>query len=940
MKLSWNEIRNRAIQFSKQWANASSEAAEKQTFWNEFFEVFGLQRKLVASFEAPVKKLSGNYGAIDLFWKGRLLVEHKSLGEDLDKAESQAFDYIQNLINEGRNNEVPQYVILSDFRRFALFDLEPEAGAQERVEFPLKDLHKHIHALAFIPGYKQHKFEDQDPINIKAVEIMGRLHDALEAGGYKGHELERFLVRVLFCLFAEDTGIFERDNFTLLLENRTAKDGSDLGLHMERLFAVLNTSPEKRQSSLDETLASFPYVNGDLFAERLGFAEFNTAMRDALLACTDFDWSRISPAVFGALFQSIMLREERRQIGAHYTSERDILKVVRSLFLDDLRAEFATIKADRSTRRPERLKAFHEKLAKLRFLDPACGCGNFLVITYRELRRLEIEVLQALFPTDAHGLRASELDVQAISKIDVHQFYGIEIEEWPARIAEVALWLMDHQMNLALSEAFGQLFLRLPLRKSPHIHVANALRTDWRLFIDPKECNFVLGNPPFIGKKEQNAGQKADMALVWGGTKGTGVLDYVTGWYRKAAQYTQGTRIQCAFVSTNSITQGEQVGVLWDDLFGLWHQKIHFAHRTFAWTSEARGKAHVHVVIIGFGSFDRAPKHIYDYDTGGEPARTTVTNINPYLVEGSDTTVRTRTTALNGAPEICYGSMMIDKDRKANDEAGLILTSEHRTALLAECTALKPYIRRLCGGDEFLNGTERWCLWLVDAPPQLLRQSQLLRARIKTVKDFRERSNRAQTKALAASPTLFGEIRQPTTRFLLIPKVSSENRAYIPIGFLSPEIIASGSSLIVPGAGLFHFGVLSSSMHNAWMRCVAGRLESRYQYSNNIVYNNYPWPISSTPKQRDGVEKAAQAVLDARAKYGDATLAELYDQLAMPPELLKAHQALDRAVERCYRPESFSADRERVEFLFAMYEKLTVPLALSAKPARKRRAKS
>lgn len=527
MPLSWNEIRHRAIGFSKEWTGVRREQAEKQTFWNEFFDVFGIRRRVVASFEEPVKSISGDYGYIDLFWPGVVLVEHKSLGQDLGKAESQAFRYIQDLAREGRTNEIPRYVILSDFARIALHDLEPDEQRDSppfdrRVatqQFPLAEFHKHIQAFAFIPGYKQQKFEEQDPINIEAVEIMGRLHDALEAGGYSGHQLERFLVRILFCLFAEDTGIFERESFKLYLLNRTAEDGSDLGPHVARLFEVLNTPLEKRQTNLDETLAAFPYVNGDLFAENLGFADFNRPMRHALLCSTGFDWSRISPAIFGSLFQAVMEPKERRQIGGHYTNERDILKVVCLLFLDDLRAEFERVKMSKVE-----LKRFHGKLAALHFLDPACGCGNFLVITYRELRLLEIEVLRALFPGDQPNL-----DIRRLSLVDVDAFYGIEISEWPARIAEVAMWLMDHQMNIRLSEAFGQYFVRLPLKKSPTIVCGNALRLDWRKILPSNRCCYILGNPPFGGKQFGNADQKADMEIVCGNVKGGGVLDYVTG---------------------------------------------------------------------------------------------------------------------------------------------------------------------------------------------------------------------------------------------------------------------------------------------------------------------------------------------------------------------------------------------------------------------------
>ena len=546
MPLSWNEIRHNAIRFANEWAGETREKAEGKSFWDEFFAVFGIRRRLVATFEEPVKNIRGQYSFIDLFWPGMVLVEHKSFGKDLGKAESQAFRYIQDLAREGRVKEIPRYVIASDFARIALHDLEPEdqrglplfeGRHVATVEFPLAELHRHIHDFAFIPGYKQHKFAEQDPINIEAVEILGRLHDALKAGGYTGHDLERFLVRVLFCLFAEDTGLFERDAFRLYIENRTAEDGSDLGVHLARLFDVLDTPLEKRQKNLDETLAAFPYVNGDLFAEKLGFADFNRDMRNALLACTRFDWSRISPAIFGSLFQAVMEPKERRQIGGHYTSERDILKVVRSLFLDDLRAEFDARKADRSTGRRARLEEFHDKLCKLRFLDPACGCGNFLVITYRELRQLELELLKEIQP-GGHGEEKgfqqvfSKEEVSQLTQVDVDQFFGIEIGEWPVRIAEVALLLMDHQMNQKTSEAFGQLYQRLPLKKSPHIHCQNALRVDWKQILSPAQCSFVLGNPPFVGKKEQTAEQKADLDLFFAKVKGAGVLDYVTGWYR------------------------------------------------------------------------------------------------------------------------------------------------------------------------------------------------------------------------------------------------------------------------------------------------------------------------------------------------------------------------------------------------------------------------
>ncbi|MCC6125760.1 MAG: class I SAM-dependent DNA methyltransferase [Pirellulales bacterium] len=956
MPISWNEIRQNAIQFSRDWSGAKSESAEKQTFWNEFFRVFGMNRRTFAIYEEPVRKISGQYGFIDLFWPGMLLVEHKSFGKDLGKAESQAFQYIRDLHREGREAEIPRYVIISDFARFALHDLEPQEQKKlplfdqyrvETIEFPLDELHENIHQFAFIAGYQQHKYEDQDPINIQAVGYMDALHDALEDGGYSGHELERFLVRILFCLFAEDTGIFERDAFSLFLKNRTKPDGSDLGPQLSHLFEVLNTPPEQRQKNLDETLAAFPYVNGALFAEHLRFADFNRDMYLALEQCTLFDWSCISPAIFGSLFQGVMQPRERRQIGAHYTSERDILKVVRSLFLDDLRAEFEKIKTNM-----HQIKQFHQKIASLAFLDPACGCGNFLVIAYRELRLLELDILAALH----RGQR--QLDVKNLSQVDVDAFYGIEIGEWPARIAEVAMWLMDHQMNVKLSETFGQYFVRLPLKKSPTIVLGNALRLDWKRILPPEKCSYVLGNPPFVGKQFMTPEQNLDMKYVCGHIKNHGLLDYVTAWYVNAVSYIKGVRTRVAFVSTNSISQGEQVGVLWQFLFdrGI---KIHFAHRTFSWESEARGKAHVHVVIIGFGVGDYSSKKLYDYKAidisfsdaseDGKPteqlaAIEEVSNISPYLVAGPPIAVMSRSKPLCSVPEIVFGSM-------ANDGGNFLMTSFGRDQILKEEPDAKKYIRRFVGAEEFLNGIERWCLWLNGENPGEFLRLRAVKDIVQAVAEYRKKSRRETTKGLANTPSYFGEIRQPDCTYLLIPRVSSERRRYIPIGFMRPEIIASDAVLLVPQAELYHFGILSSAMHMAWVRQICGRLKSDYRYSAKLVYNNFPWPLDISDTQKNRVNEAAQRILSLRVELGDGrcgflsarkkessatTLADLYSPEGMPQSLFKAHAALDRAVDRCYRAQPFTSERQRVEFLFALYEKLTAPLIAAAGKKKRR----
>ena len=595
MPLSWNEIRSRAIAFSREWTSRElphrgAEKAEAQTFWNEFFEVFGKKRRHVAAFEAPVRNLGGNFSRIDLLWPGTLLAEHKSPGEDLGKAHAQGLGYIRNLQDEDRDKEAPRYLVVSDFRRVALYDLEPEQDPDlplfkripPALEFPLQDLHKFVHAFGFMAGYRTYRVKEEDPANIEAAELLAELHDVLEDGGYPKKDLDRFLVRILFCLFAEDTSIFDPNTFQDFLLNHTAEDGSDLGPRLEQLFRILDTAADQRQKGLDDELAGLKYVNGRLFADRLDFAQLNRDMRNQLIACTRFNWSRISPAIFGSLFQAIMLPKERRQIGAHYTSERDILKVIHSLFLDDLQAEFAQIKSDRSRRRKARLEEFQQKLASIHLLDPACGCGNFLILAYRELRTLEIEVLLELH-RDELGQTQTQLalDVTKLSKVDVDQLYGIEIGEWPARIAEVAVWLMDHLMNQQLSAAFGQLYERLPLRKSASIVCANALRIDWNSVLPAKDCTYVLGNPPFVGHHLQNPEQRHDQSLILGELDAGGVLDYVCNWYVKAAQYIRGLRILVAFVSTNSISQGEQAGILWSFLFATYHLKILFAHRTF-----------------------------------------------------------------------------------------------------------------------------------------------------------------------------------------------------------------------------------------------------------------------------------------------------------------------------------------------------------------------
>jgi hypothetical protein len=931
MPLSWNEIRDRALTFSREWADEQSEDAEAKSFWDGFFNVFGVTRRRVASFEAPVKKGDGHGGFIDLLWKGVLLVEHKSRGKDLERAARQAFDYFPGL----KERDLPRYVLVSDFARCRLFDLDNN----EQHDFLLAELPAHVQLFGFIAGYQTRSFGQQDPVNVLAAEKLGKLHDQFKSTGYGGHALEILLVRTLFCLFAEDTALFERRSFQDYLEQRTSEDGSDLAMHLAQLFQILDTPPEKRLKTLDEQLAAFPYVNGQLFAEMLPIAACDRAMRETLLDCCALDWSRISPAIFGSLFQSIMDTTARRNLGAHYTSETNILKLIGPLFLDELKAEFQRVKRNRN-----QLFEFLKKLSRLTFFDPACGCGNFLVIAYRELRLLELEVLRQVRQSDQ-----MLLDVFELIGVNVDQFHGIEIEEWPARIAEVALWLTDHQMNLKVSEEFGLYFARLPLKKAPHIVNGNALQVDWKDVIAPERLSYLLGNPPFIGSKLLDEKQRAEVATVFSDVKGAGVLDYVACWYRKAAEYLTppglplsgeeqiippdkgGTRgVRCAFVSTNSITQGEQVGVLWPDLFrrGI---RIHFAHRTFQWNSEARGKAAVHCVIVGFGLGEIAEKWLFDYDTPrSEPHAVKSKNINAYLVDGPDVVLQNRSAPLCSVPVIGIGNKPIDG-------GNYLFTTDEKVAFLLKEPASVNWFRRWLGSDEFINGFERWCLWLGDCPPGELRKLPEVLKRVEAVKSFRLARKSAPTRKLAETPTRFHVENMPNENFLIIPEVSSERRPFIPIGFMSPDTLCSNLVKIFPNATPYHFGILSSTMHMAWVRAVCGRLKSDYRYSSGIVYNNYPWP-EATEKQQAAIEAAAQSVLDARAHFPTATLADLYDPLTMPPELVKAHQTLDRAVDAAYGKTAFKSEAERVAFLFERYQQLTAPLMPPTKGGKRKKA--
>jgi len=933
MPLSWNEIRLQASNFVEEWkdrAVTAKEEADAQDFQTDFLKVFGVSRRQVAHFEHRVdmtnetdifgEKTQGRRGYIDLFWQGRIMIEMKTPGKDRKKAYEQAKEYSEHL----PPNDLPYGILISDFLTFDYYDLEKD-GVPET--FLLNELPQKVELFGFLAGYKNVKFEAISPVDIQAAEHMGELHDSLKENGYTGHELEMYLVRLLFCLFADDSGIFdEKKLFFKYINDRTNVDGSDLAFHLGFIFDTLNKPKENRLKNIDETLNKFPYVNGDLFAERLEIAAFDSAMRKTILKCCTLDWSQIKPEIFGAMFQSIKDREKRRELGEHYTSETNILKIIRPLFLDDLWDEYEKILKLSFALRQQRLLQFHTKLQKLKFLDPACGCGNFLVVTYRELRKLEIEVLSEYLQSQ------QVIDIELLVRVNVDQFFGIEIVEFPARIAQAALWLMDHLMNMEASKKFGKYIARIPLTASPTIQIANALTINWETIVPKTELSYILGNPPFVGASLMTKEQKQDTALVFDNMNNWGLLDYVCCWYKRAAQYIQGTNIEVGFVSTNSICQGEQVSALWADIINRHNIKINFAHQTFKWSNEAKGKAAVYCVIVGFGLTDRATKNLYQYATViSDPTETVTKQINAYLVDAPVIFIDKRSKPLSKVSEMTKGS-------SPTDDGNLLLSQEERDTILQADPSLSEVIRPFTGAKEYLHNQSRYCIWLKDISPAKYNHSKEIMGRLAKVKAYRSKSDRTATKKYAQFPSLFVEIRQPDSDYIIVPRHSSENRQFIPIGFLDKNIIAGDATAFIPNATLYEFGVITSTMHMAWMRYVCGRIKSDYRYSNTIVYNNFPFPKPSD-KQREAIIKEAQGVLDARKKYPELSLSELYEATSMLPDLVKAHQKLDKAVEAAYG-KTFTTDADRVTHLFNLYQEMTAGLFTEKSEKVKRMKKS
>ena len=923
------EIKVAAKRFAADWQGRGDEKQETQSFWLALLRnVFGIaEPEKYIDFEVPVKLDHTSF--IDgLIRETRVLIEQKGKDIDLHKGATQSDGSFLNPFQQARryagylpHDQNPRWIVVCNFQTFEIHDMNRPNDEPEVVA--LADLEKEYHRLKFLVDTGDENIKKEMAISLKAGEIVGVLYDALlkQYNDPSSQEtlksLNALCVRLVFCLYAEDAGIFGRRG--MFHDYVAAFEPKQLRRALADLFKVLDTPEEKRDPYLkddDPVLASFPYVNGGLFSdESIEIPPFTSEMRSLILskASEDFDWSSISPTIFGAVFESTLNPETRRSGGMHYTSIENIHKVIDPLFLDSLKAEFAEIEAiPIEKNRVARLTSFQNKLASLSFLDPACGSGNFLTETYLSLRRLENEVIAAR----QHGQIVFG-DIENPICVSIGQFYGIEINDFAVTVAKTALWIAESQMMQETETIVRHDLDFLPLKTNAHIVEGNALRLDWESVVSKTQLSYIIGNPPFVGYSLQSKAQKDDILSIYVDERGkpyktAGKIDYVSGWYFKAAQLMQGTNIRTAFVSTNSITQGEQVAGVWKPLYDRFGIHIDFAHRTFRWDSEASLKAHVHCVIVGFSVAPSQEVHqIYSDDRVQ-----TVDNINCYLIDAPNIFVESRTQPICDVPQMVYGN-------KPTDGGFLFLTAEERTELLSREPGAEKYIRKIYGATEYINNKERYCLWLVNISPAELRKSPFIMDRVEKVRQFRLNSTKEATQRSADTPTLFQEIRHPNSEYIIIPRHSSETRRYIPFGFVSPEIIVNDAVQIIPEAGIFHFGIMMSNVHMAWVRAVCGRIKSDYRYSKDVVYNNFPWP-TPTDEQRAKIEQTAQAILDARSMFPDSSLSDLYDEAAMPWELRKAHRENDRAVMRAY---GFSVkdttESKCVAELMKMYQALT-----------------
>lgn len=898
------------------------ERGQSQNFWTQVFNAYGVagQTQLKA-FEHRLKKdKSQKY--VDAFIPKLVMIEQKSRGVDLNQAYNQVSKYYERISVADK----PRYIVLCNFDELWIFDLANPLSIKE-YKCALTDLPKNAEWLGFlVPSAEMAEIIEENPINRQATEMVAKLHQAFISDGVDADELALFLTRLIFCFFADDTGIFGKNNLLYsLLKNHANSDGSNLNEVFSTLFNTLNT--ENRSSRLPKHYADFAYINGDLFADTISIPYFDEKLYNLVVDCNDLDWSEISPAIFGSMFQSVLdidstdnSDDKRREFGAHYTSEKNILKVINSLFLQDLRDEFAKCSKDK----PRAIRLY-EKLPTLKFFDPACGCGNFLIIAYRELRLLENQLIAQIYG-DERGL----LDISSMCQVTVEQFYGIEIEPHAAHIARVAMWITDHQLNEATAALFGTTRPTTPIVYSPHIAEGNALQIDWEDVLAANECDFVMGNPPFVGSKYQTKEQKADLTSVAKQIKGYKSLDYVAAWYIKAMHYMQSVtkqnhHVETAFVSTNSIVQGEQVAILWENILNKLGGHINFAHHTFQWTNEGKSVAAVHCVIVGYSTKEKSQKTIFSYnDIAGEPNASKAKLINGYLLDADLIFFSRKEKQITNEERMSRGS-------DPTDGNNLSLTQSQYDELISKEPTAQKYIRPYIGAAEFLNDIPRWCLWFdgvdVVSLNKDLSRMPMVKERISNVRELRLQKS-GQAKKAADTPHLFQSVRQSSTDFLFVPQVSSQNRKFLPIGFMNSKVIVGAPHFFVSNASLYHFGTLSSSMHNSFMRLTAGRMKSDYRYSNSIVYNNFPYPFmaeddsSEATKAREDIAKAAQAVLDARKIYQDGseeapTLAKLYNTYMVDPypELTKAHATLDKAVDKAYKYKGKGDDASRIEFL-------------------------
>ena len=889
---NWHDdIQYKTKQFVIDHKDDNYEIGDAQTFLNDFFEIFDINRKKSgAKFEVHPKM--STLDRIDLLWSGKLLVEMKSTNKDLDTAMARALQYYSHL----DKRDEPTHILACDFQNWYLLNKENN----NRYRFKLNELPEHIGLFGFM--IDKPAIYTTDPVNQDASNIIVDIFDTLKFDESNNNDIEYFLTRIVFCLFADDTNIFEQNSFQNYIKS-TKQDGSDLGIYLEKLFKILNTPTEKRSSTVQSRFKQFQYIDGDLFnGQDITFPEFTNKTRELLIQAGEYDWSKVSPVIFGSMFQNVMDRTARRGSGSHYTTEENILKVIQSLLMNNLYSTFDDIIISDDSNKINKLVEFQNKLSNLTFFDPACGSGNFLSITYKEIRRLEHNILYQIKLLDPkHTVK---------SKVDVNQFYGIELGRFSSKIAEISIWMMDHLMNMELTRLFGKKSYRIPLKKRPNIVCGDALEINWNDILPNVQCDYILGNPPFAGYSQNNKEQRFQIIQIT--NKYTDIktsnLDYVTGWFIKAGEYCNNTT-RIGLVSTNSITQGEQVYPLWTILLDRLGLNIQFAYKSFTWTSETKGTATVSVIIIGLSKENNTVRYLYNNSTVKETPY-----ITPYL-----NSAKKKRPIIQPSSKILNGFTPMKVGVRASDDFNYIFTEQERDEFLKKEPKAEKYMKKYVGADDFINDNIRYILALKDIKPSELQKMPHVLDRVRKVKEYRLNCKRAGTKRLAKTPLLYESDISYDKPFLILPVVSTEKRDYMPIGFIDPSIIIPGSaSKIIPDVSLSLFALLTSRMHNLWLSIAGGRLGTGFRYSNKLVYNTFPVPKSDLKS----LEPLAQNILDIRDKYKDSSLADLYDPDTMPADLLKAHQQLDKKVESLYRKKPFQDDDDRLEFLLSEYSKM------------------